>query len=184
MCRNESIFDMVRQRSGWLAIFFVGLLLAAVVIEHFEAMLRQHVELSFFLPLLIGEAVPQLLSGAEPPAGPACLVQPQRPHQLRLLSRQLLRQLPVASFRLFTQLSRIARSKIPLERSCVVPRQIALDSQVKCRSYRLRNSASEEWRAIEIDGDRRLCSLPVAPWAYLQPSFAFSALTTARCFAR
>lgn len=70
---------MVRQRSGWLAIFFVGLLLAAVVIEHFEAMLRQHVELSFFLPLLIGEAVPQLLSGAEPPAGPACLVQPQRP---------------------------------------------------------------------------------------------------------
>ncbi|EFN54495.1 hypothetical protein CHLNCDRAFT_135185 [Chlorella variabilis] len=52
--RKDTIQDLVRARSGWLLLFFVGLMLAAVVVEAFEAVLREHVELSYFVPLLIG----------------------------------------------------------------------------------------------------------------------------------
>ncbi|KAL4421453.1 hypothetical protein ABPG75_010744 [Micractinium tetrahymenae] len=51
---NDTVGDLVRARWGWLALFFVGLMLAAVVVEAFEEMLRSHVELSYFVPLLIG----------------------------------------------------------------------------------------------------------------------------------
>lgn len=68
--------DIIRERSGWLLFFFGGLLAAAVVVESFEVrlqssnscthvttinlnqsiqeILKEHVELSYFVPLLIG----------------------------------------------------------------------------------------------------------------------------------
>lgn len=52
--RHDTILDLIRARWGWLALFFVGLVLAAVVVEAFEEVLRQHVALSYFVPLLIG----------------------------------------------------------------------------------------------------------------------------------
>ena len=52
--KKESIFGMVKARCGWLTVFFVGLVLAAVVVERFEDLLTSEVELSYFVPLLIG----------------------------------------------------------------------------------------------------------------------------------
>lgn len=52
--KDDSVTDLVRTRSGWLLVFFIGLIMAAVVVEAFEAVLREHVELSYFVPLLIG----------------------------------------------------------------------------------------------------------------------------------
>jgi Mg/Co/Ni transporter MgtE len=52
--RRESILDIARSRTGWLVAFCVGLLLAALVVEQFEGVLEQHVELSFFVPLIMG----------------------------------------------------------------------------------------------------------------------------------
>ena len=46
--------DLVKTRWIWLLVFFAGLMLAAVVVESFEALLKEHVELSYFVPLLIG----------------------------------------------------------------------------------------------------------------------------------
>lgn len=54
VCRKESVTDIVRARSGWLVIFCVGLLLAAAVVKGFERFLEQHVQLSLFLPLIMG----------------------------------------------------------------------------------------------------------------------------------
>eukprot|EP00882_Tetradesmus_deserticola_P031460 GHRQ01035575.1.p1 GENE.GHRQ01035575.1~~GHRQ01035575.1.p1 ORF type:complete len:116 (+),score=21.23 GHRQ01035575.1:158-505(+) len=51
---REGIFDIARGRTGWLVIFCIGLLLAAVVVEQFEDVLEHHVELSFFVPLIMG----------------------------------------------------------------------------------------------------------------------------------
>jgi Mg/Co/Ni transporter MgtE len=53
-CRREGIFDIARGRTGWLVIFCIGVLLAAVVVEQFEDVLEHHVELSFFVPLIMG----------------------------------------------------------------------------------------------------------------------------------
>jgi hypothetical protein len=44
----------VRSRGGWLIFFFLGLVVAAFVIEEFHDILRREVELSYFVPLLIG----------------------------------------------------------------------------------------------------------------------------------
>ena len=52
--REEGVFECVRARIGWLGIFFAGLMLAAFVVEAFEDVLRHEVELSYFVPLLIG----------------------------------------------------------------------------------------------------------------------------------
>eukprot|EP00899_Mesostigma_viride_P008002 jgi/Mesvir1/17202/Mv07620-RA.1 len=52
--RAEGVYESVRSRGGWLLVFFVGLMMAAVVIEAFEDVLRKEVELSYFVPLLIG----------------------------------------------------------------------------------------------------------------------------------
>lgn len=52
--RKESIVAMVKARGGWLTVFFVGLVLAAIVVERFEDLLTNEVELSYFVPLLIG----------------------------------------------------------------------------------------------------------------------------------
>lgn len=52
--RRDTIRDLIRARYGWLLLFFFGLMLAALVVEAFESVLRAHVELSMFVPLLIG----------------------------------------------------------------------------------------------------------------------------------
>ena len=52
--KKESVIAMVKARGGWLTVFFVGLVLAAVVVERFEDLLTREVELSYFVPLLIG----------------------------------------------------------------------------------------------------------------------------------
>ena len=52
--RKLSIAHLVRERCGWLLIFFVGLVLAAIVVEIFESTLKKNVQLSYFVPLLIG----------------------------------------------------------------------------------------------------------------------------------
>ena len=43
-------------RTGWLIIFMAGLLLCASVMQWFEALLKDRVQLTFFVPLLIGHA--------------------------------------------------------------------------------------------------------------------------------
>lgn len=52
--RKLSVIDLIRERWGWLLIFFGGLVLAALVVEAFEDVLKHNVELSYFVPLLIG----------------------------------------------------------------------------------------------------------------------------------
>lgn len=42
--RRESIIDIARSRTGWLVAFCIGLLLAALVVEQYEDVLQQHVE--------------------------------------------------------------------------------------------------------------------------------------------
>lgn len=49
-----SILDIARLRTGWLVVFCAGLLVAALVVEQFEDVLERHVELSFFVPLIMG----------------------------------------------------------------------------------------------------------------------------------
>ena len=51
---TEGILEAVRTRIGWLSVFFIGLMLAAFVVESFEDVLKREVELSYFVPLLIG----------------------------------------------------------------------------------------------------------------------------------
>ncbi|KAG1658571.1 hypothetical protein FOA52_005575 [Chlamydomonas sp. UWO 241] len=46
--------DIVRTRTGWLALFGVGLVLAAGVVEEFDDLISAHVQLSFFVPLIMG----------------------------------------------------------------------------------------------------------------------------------
>lgn len=50
----QSMFSVMRTRTGWLIIFCIGLLLAALVVEEFEDILKNHVELSIFVPLIMG----------------------------------------------------------------------------------------------------------------------------------
>jgi Mg/Co/Ni transporter MgtE len=51
---NSSLFTIVTSRMGWLVFFMFGLLLCANVMHGFEALLARELELSFFVPLLIG----------------------------------------------------------------------------------------------------------------------------------
>ena len=50
--KKEGIIGVMKARGGWLTIFFVGLVLAALVVEQFEHLLQANVELSYFVPLL------------------------------------------------------------------------------------------------------------------------------------
>ena len=52
--KKEGIIGVMKALGGWLTIFFVGLVLAALVVEQFEHLLQANVELSYFVPLLIG----------------------------------------------------------------------------------------------------------------------------------
>lgn len=51
---RETIIGVASSRTGWLVVFCIGLLLAALVVEQFEDILEHHVELSFFVPLIMG----------------------------------------------------------------------------------------------------------------------------------
>jgi Mg/Co/Ni transporter MgtE len=51
---TDGLFELMRSRTGWLIIFCIGLLLAALVVEEFEDVLEKHVELSVFVPLIMG----------------------------------------------------------------------------------------------------------------------------------
>lgn len=51
---SQTVFSIVRKRGPWLAIFCVGLILAAGVVEGFDDLIAKHVELSFFVPLIMG----------------------------------------------------------------------------------------------------------------------------------
>ncbi|KAL6754349.1 divalent cation transporter [Haematococcus lacustris] len=48
------IGTIVRNRGKWLLVFCAGLVLAALVIENYETLIASHVELSFFVPLIMG----------------------------------------------------------------------------------------------------------------------------------
>jgi len=50
----KSTLDIVRERTGWLGAFCIGLVLAAGVVEGFDELIAKHVELSFFVPLIMG----------------------------------------------------------------------------------------------------------------------------------
>ncbi|GAB4822701.1 hypothetical protein N2152v2_009747 [Parachlorella kessleri] len=52
--KRDTVVDLIKARWGWLLVFFAGLMVAAVVVEAFESILRDHVALSYFVPLLIG----------------------------------------------------------------------------------------------------------------------------------
>jgi magnesium transporter len=48
-----SIWEMFRKRGGWLAVLFLGQMLTASAMEHFEAQLSTVVALMIFVPLII-----------------------------------------------------------------------------------------------------------------------------------
>ncbi|GLC38214.1 hypothetical protein PLESTB_001087100 [Pleodorina starrii] len=51
---RHSVFDITRTRCGWLITFCLGLLLSALIVQRFEDLLEHHVQLSFFVPLIMG----------------------------------------------------------------------------------------------------------------------------------
>ena len=51
---SNSIFDLFKQRFGWLLLLFVGGTLTASVMERYEGNLNTVVALAVFIPLLIG----------------------------------------------------------------------------------------------------------------------------------
>ena len=50
---QTSIFEMVKKRLGWLCILFIGQIITALTMGHYEELLRKVVFLSFFVPLII-----------------------------------------------------------------------------------------------------------------------------------
>lgn len=51
---DDSVWQLVVERGGWLAVFLISLSLTSVVMSEFEHTLAEHIELSYFVPLLIG----------------------------------------------------------------------------------------------------------------------------------
>lgn len=51
--RSVSVWRMFQKRGAWLSILFVGQLLTASVMEHFEASLSEALVLAVFIPLII-----------------------------------------------------------------------------------------------------------------------------------
>lgn len=51
--KEASIMTMVRARGGWLAVLFLGQMLTATAMEHFEAQLEALITLAIFIPLII-----------------------------------------------------------------------------------------------------------------------------------
>lgn len=52
--RSMTVVDLILKRQGWLLTFGIGLLLSAGVVEEFDSLISRHVELSFFVPLIMG----------------------------------------------------------------------------------------------------------------------------------
>lgn len=50
---NIGLFDMIKKRSGWLALLFMGEMLTATAMNHFEDELAKAIVLGSFLPLII-----------------------------------------------------------------------------------------------------------------------------------
>jgi len=51
---DTSVSSLVMSRGGWLAIFLLSLSFTSVVMSGFESTLSEHIELAYFVPLLIG----------------------------------------------------------------------------------------------------------------------------------
>ncbi|KXZ46766.1 hypothetical protein GPECTOR_41g731 [Gonium pectorale] len=51
---RQTVFDITKGRCGWLITFCLGLLLSALIVQRFEDLLEHHVQLSFFVPLIMG----------------------------------------------------------------------------------------------------------------------------------
>lgn len=51
---RQNVFDIAKGRCGWLVMFCLGLLLSALIVQRFEDLLEHHVQLSFFVPLIMG----------------------------------------------------------------------------------------------------------------------------------
>ncbi|KAG2447898.1 hypothetical protein HYH02_007352 [Chlamydomonas schloesseri] len=51
---RENVLSITKERCGWLITFCLGLLLSALIVERFEDLLEHHVQLSFFVPLIMG----------------------------------------------------------------------------------------------------------------------------------
>ena len=49
-----TVVDLIKKRQGWLLTFGLGLLLSAGVVEEFDSLISHHVELSIFVPLIMG----------------------------------------------------------------------------------------------------------------------------------
>jgi Mg/Co/Ni transporter MgtE len=54
--KNIPILKIVGDRTIWLILFLGGLLFCASVMHKFETLLQQNLQLSFFVPLIIGHA--------------------------------------------------------------------------------------------------------------------------------
>src|SRR5690606_29854641 len=50
---DVSIFELVKKRAGWLMVLFLGQLLTATVIEHYEGHLSAATMLILFIPLIM-----------------------------------------------------------------------------------------------------------------------------------
>lgn len=48
-----SIFNMIKKRAGWLSVLFVGELLTASAMSHYESEIQRAVQLALFIPLII-----------------------------------------------------------------------------------------------------------------------------------
>jgi Mg/Co/Ni transporter MgtE len=53
---EQTLALIVSARVGWLALFFAGLLLTMIIMQGFEEVLEANVQLSFFVPLIVGHA--------------------------------------------------------------------------------------------------------------------------------
>ena len=53
---EQTFAIIVTARVGWLAVFFAGLLLTMIIMQSFEKVLEANVQLSFFVPLIVGHA--------------------------------------------------------------------------------------------------------------------------------
>lgn len=48
-----SIFNMIKKRAGWLSVLFVGEMLTASAMSHYEGEIQRAVQLALFIPLII-----------------------------------------------------------------------------------------------------------------------------------
>src|SRR5690606_11918579 len=85
-------FDMLRKRGGWLAILFLGEMLTASAMQHFEVELEKAVVLAMFIPLIMSSG------GNSGSRGTSLLIRGLALGEVRLHDwwRVLLRELPTS----------------------------------------------------------------------------------------